>query len=252
MYLKKNGFKNLHVVDAKKVYMSRLKGVVDPEEKRKIIGHTFIDIFEKEVRRLKRTAHITVLAQGTIYPDRIESAAPSQMGSKIKTHHNLALPEKMKLRVLEPLKDLYKDEVRAVGLSLGLPRELIYRHPFPGPGLAIRIVGEVTPERVRILQEADAVYIDELKKAGEYEKIWQAFAALIPVKVVGVMGDARTYEYMLALRAVDSVDGMTADWHKMPHELLERISTALVGKVRGINRVVYDITQKPPATIEYE
>ncbi len=251
-YLKKNGFKTLKVVSAGEMYLSRLKGVTDPEEKRKIIGHAFIEIFEREVEEMKAKYNITYLAQGTIYPDRIESAAPSKTASKIKTHHNLALPEKMKLKVLEPLKDLYKDEVRQVGMALGLPRELVYRHPFPGPGLAIRIVGEVTPERVRILQEADAVYLDELKKFGEYEKIWQAFAALLPLKVVGVMGDARTYEYVLALRAVDSVDGMTADWHKMPHELLEKISSAIIGKVRGVNRVLYDVTQKPPATIEYE
>jgi len=162
------------------------------------------------------------------------------------------LPEKLGFKILEPIKDLYKDEVRKVGLALGLPKDLLWRHPFPGPGLAVRIVGEVTEERLKILREVDAVYIDELKKFGEYEKIWQAFAALLPVKVVGVMGDARTYEYVIALRAVDSVDGMSADWHKIPNELLEKISSAIIGKVRGVNRVLYDITQKPPATIEYE
>lgn len=251
-YLRAHGFQDVTVVEAGALFLRRLKGVTDPEEKRKIIGHTFVDIFEKEVRALKKKHHIRYLAQGTIYPDRIESAAPSKYASKIKTHHNLALPERMQLRVVEPLKDLYKDEVRAVGLTLGLPRHLVFRHPFPGPGLAIRIVGEVTRERVRILQEADAVYMECLKESGEYEKIWQAFAALLPVKVVGVMGDARTYEYVLALRAVDSVDGMTADWHTMPRELLERISSRIIGTVRGVNRVLYDITQKPPATIEYE
>ncbi len=158
----------------------------------------------------------------------------------------------MGFKILEPIKDLYKDEVRRVGLTLGLPRELLWRHPFPGPGLAVRIVGEITEDRLHILREADAVFIEELKKAGEYEKIWQAFAALLPVKVVGVMGDGRTYEYVIALRAVDSVDGMSADWHKIPNELLEKISSAIIGKVKGVNRVLYDITQKPPATIEYE
>jgi GMP synthase (glutamine-hydrolysing) len=240
------------VVNAQEMFLGRLAGVTDPEAKRKIIGHAFIEVFEREVEKLKNKYNITYLAQGTIYPDRIESAAPNKQASKIKTHHNLALPEKMKLKVLEPLKDLYKDEVREVGLALGLPRELVYRHPFPGPGLAIRIVGEVTPERVKILQEADAIYLETLKKEKEYDKIWQAFAALLPVKVVGVMGDARTYEYVLALRAVDSVDGMTADWHKMPHDLLQKISSNIIGSVRGVNRVLYDITQKPPATIEYE
>jgi GMP synthase (glutamine-hydrolysing) len=251
-YLKKHGFKSLTVVNAQEMFLGRLAGVTDPEAKRKIIGHAFIEVFEREVEKLKNKYNITYLAQGTIYPDRIESAAPNKQASKIKTHHNLALPEKMKLKVLEPLKDLYKDEVREVGLALGLPRELVYRHPFPGPGLAIRIVGEVTPERVKILQEADAIYLETLKKEKEYDKIWQAFAALLPVKVVGVMGDARTYEYVLALRAVDSVDGMTADWHKMPHDLLQKISSNIIGSVRGVNRVLYDITQKPPATIEYE
>lgn len=251
-YLRKHGFKGLHVVDASRTFLTRLKGVTDPEQKRRIIGHTFVEVFEKAIEEELSDFPIKYLAQGTIYPDRIESAATGKQASKIKSHHNLTLPERFGLKVLEPIKDLYKDEVRRVGLSLGLPKELIWRHPFPGPGLAIRIVGEVTPERLAILREADAVYIEELKKAGEYEKIWQAFAALLPLKVVGVMGDARTYEYILALRAVDSVDGMSADWHKMPPELMERISSAIVGKVRGVNRILYDVTQKPPATIEYE
>ncbi len=251
-FLKKHGFKRLHVIDASKLFLSRLKGVTDPEKKRKIIGHTFIEVFEKALRRELKGHPVAYLAQGTIYPDRIESAATSGTASKIKSHHNVTLPEKLNFKILEPIRDLYKDEVRKVGLSLGLPPALIWRHPFPGPGLAIRIVGEVTPLRLHVLREADAVYMNVLKEHGEYEKIWQAFAALLPLKVVGVMGDARTYEYVIALRAVDSIDGMSADWHKMPTELLEQISGAIVGKVRGVNRVLYDVTQKPPATIEYE
>jgi GMP synthase (glutamine-hydrolysing) len=251
-YLRKHGFKRLHVIDASATFLQRLRGVIDPEQKRKIIGHTFIEVFENAVKKELSAHTIAYLAQGTIYPDRIESAATSGTAAKIKSHHNLTLPEKMNFKILEPIKDLYKDEVRRVGITLGLPKELLWRHPFPGPGLAIRIVGEVTDERLRILREADAVFIEELKKAGEYEKIWQAFAALLPLKVVGVMGDGRTYEYIIALRAVDSVDGMSADWHKISNDLLEKISSAIVGQVRGVNRVLYDITQKPPATIEYE
>ena len=251
-YLKKHGFKKLYVVDARKTFLNHLKSVDDPEQKRKIIGHTFIEVFEKAIRQELRQHSIKYLAQGTIYPDSIESASNSKTASKIKSHHNLTLPDKLGFKILEPIKDLYKDEVRKVGLSLGLPKELLYRHPFPGPGLAVRIVGEVTKDRLRILREADAVFIEELKKFGEYERIWQAFAALLPVKVVGVMGDARTYEYVIALRAVDSIDGMSADWHKMSAALLEKISSTIIGKVRGVNRVLYDITQKPPATIEYE
>lgn len=252
IYLRKHGFKKLHVIDASKKFLGRLSGVSDPEKKRKIIGHTFIEVFEGAVKKELKKHSVGYLAQGTIYPDRIESAATGKAAAKIKSHHNLTLPEKLGFKILEPIKDLYKDEVRKVGATLGLPHELLWRHPFPGPGLAIRIVGEVTPERLEVLREADAVYIEELKRAGEYEKIWQAFAALLPVKVVGVMGDARTYEYVIALRAVDSVDGMSADWHKIPPALLEKISSTIVGKVRGVNRVLYDITQKPPATIEYE
>jgi GMP synthase (glutamine-hydrolysing) len=251
-YLRQNGFKNLHIIDARPMFLGRLKGVADPEQKRKIIGHAFIEVFENTIKKELKKYPIAYLAQGTIYPDRIESAATSKAAAKIKSHHNLTLPDKLGFKILEPIKDLYKDEVRKVGASLGLPKELLWRHPFPGPGLAIRIVGEVTKERLDILRETDAVFIDELKKAGEYEKIWQAFAALLPVKVVGVMGDARTYEYVIALRAVDSVDGMSADWHKMPYVLLGKISGAIIGQVRGVNRVLYDITQKPPATIEYE
>ena len=250
--LRSQGFKNLHVIDASDMFLSRLVGVIEPEEKRKIIGHSFVEVFEKALTEELRAYPIGYLAQGTIYPDRVESASTSKHSSKIKSHHNLTLPERMKLKIVEPVKDLYKDEVRRVGEELGLPHALVWRHPFPGPGLAIRIVGEITPERLAILREADAVFTEELKLAGEYEKIWQSFAALLPLKVVGVMGDARTYEYIIALRAVDSIDGMSADWHKMPHELLEKISSAIVGKVRGVNRILYDVTQKPPATIEYE
>lgn len=250
--LKKRKFKHIYTVDAKKIFLDKLRGIVDPEQKRKIIGHTFIEIFESEIKNKLKKFPIRYFAQGTIYPDRIESASVGAGVSKIKSHHNLTLPEKFDFEIIEPLRDFYKDEVRKIGELLKLPKDLVWRHPFPGPGLAIRILGEITEERLNILREADAVYMEELKKAGEYSKIWQAFAALIPLKTVGVMGDARTYEYMLALRAVDSVDGMSADWHKIPHELLEKISSSIVGKVRGVNRVLFDVTQKPPATIEYE
>jgi len=248
-YLKKQGFSNLRVVDASETFLSRLEGVTDPEEKRKVIGHSFIEVFEEEA---KKTSGVTFLAQGTIYPDRIESAQPSKNAAKIKSHHNLTLPEKMGLKIVEPLKELYKDEVRRLGEELGIPRELLWRHPFPGPGLAIRILGEVTPERIRILREADAIYIDELRASGWYDKTWQAFAALLPVKSVGVMGDSRTYEYVIALRAVDSVDGMTADWTRIDPDVLSRIASRIVNEVRGANRVLFDVTQKPPGTIEYE
>jgi GMP synthase (glutamine-hydrolysing) len=249
--LRERGF-DLHVVDASKAFLYKLKGVTDPEHKRKIIGHTFIKVFEDVIKNKLKKYNVKYFAQGTIYPDRIESAETSKHTSKIKSHHNLTLPEKLGFQIIEPIKDLYKDEVRRVGKALNLPHELLWRHPFPGPGLAVRIIGEVTPERLNILREADFVFIEELKKTKEYEKIWQAFAVLLPLKTVGVMGDARTYEYMLALRAVDSVDGMSADWHKIPTELLEKISSSIVGKVKGVNRVLFDITQKPPATIEYE
>lgn len=251
-YLRKHGFKQLHVVDASRLFLKRLKGISDPEQKRTIIGHSFIEVFERAIKNELKKHSIAYLAQGTIYPDRIESASTSKTTAKIKSHHNLALPEKMGFKILEPIKDLYKDEVRRVGLTLGLPRELLWRHPFPGPGLAVRVVGEVTKEKLEILRAVDAIFIEELKKAGEYEKIWMAFAALFSLKAVGVMGDARTYEYIIALRAVDSVDTMSADWHKVPFELLEKISSKIVGCVRGVNRVLYDITQKPPGTMEYE
>jgi GMP synthase (glutamine-hydrolysing) len=251
-FLSKRGFAHLHVIDAKDKFLSGLVGVVDPEEKRKIIGHTFIQVFHDAAREIDHSQPIRFLAQGTIYPDRIESAQPSKYSSKIKSHHNLTLPEGMKLQVVEPLGDFYKDEVRALGLKLGIPKELVWRHPFPGPGLAIRILGEVTPERLAILREADAIFIGELRESGWYEKVWQAFAALLSVKSVGVMGDSRTYDYIITLRAVESVDGMTADWIRLPPPLLEKISSRIVNEVRGANRVLYDVTQKPPGTIEYE
>jgi GMP synthase (glutamine-hydrolysing) len=250
--LKKRNFKHLYVVDASKIFLKRLKDISDPEQKRKIIGHTFIEIFEKEIKNELKKYPIKYFAQGTIYPDRIESAEPSKTAAKIKSHHNLTLPDKFGFTIIEPLRDFYKDEVRKLGSILDLPPALLWRHPFPGPGLAIRIVGTIDEDRLRILREADAIYMEELKKAGEYQKIWQAFAALLPIKTVGVMGDARTYEYIISLRAVDSVDGMTADWHKMPSALLEKISSSIIGQVRGVNRVLFDITQKPPGTIEYE
>ena len=250
--LRKQGFKNLYVVDARNLFLGRLKSKTDPEEKRKIIGHTFIDVFQETIKKKLKKYPIKFLAQGTIYPDRIESAEASKHASKIKSHHNLTLPKTLNLKILEPLKDFYKDEVRELGKLLGLPKELLWRHPFPGPGLAVRIVGEITPEHLNILREADAVFLDELRRSKEYDKIWQAFAVLLPLRSVGVMGDARTYDHMIALRAVDSIDGMTADWHKIPPQILERISSRIVGEVRGVNRVLYDITQKPPATIEYE
>ncbi|TSC82769.1 MAG: GMP synthase (glutamine-hydrolysing) [Parcubacteria group bacterium Gr01-1014_20] len=244
--------KNFHLLGAKDLFLKRLQGVTDPEKKRKIIGHTFIEVFEKFIKTKLSKHKIKYFAQGTIYPDRIESAEPGGHASKIKSHHNLTLPAKLGFEVVEPIRDLYKDEVRRLGKLLGLPKDLLWRHPFPGPGLAVRIVGEVTPDRLRILREADSIYMEELEGAGEYEKIWQAFAVLLPLKTVGVMGDARTYEYMISLRAVDSVDGMSADWHKMPVEVLEKVSSRIVREVRGVNRVLYDVTQKPPATVEYE
>ncbi len=253
MFRKNFKFKHFHMVDASKLFLTKLKGVTDPEKKRKIIGHTFIEVFEKKAKEISRKyKNVNYLGQGTIYPDRIESAQPSKEASKIKSHHNLTLPEKMKLKVIEPLKELYKDGVRALGLQLKIPRELLFRHPFPGPGLAIRILGEITKERLDILKEADYVYMSELKRTGQYDKIWQAFAALFPVKSVGVMGDARTYDYIISLRAVTSADAMTADWAKIPNNILEKISNKIINEVKGVNRVVYDITQKPPGTIEYE
>jgi GMP synthase (glutamine-hydrolysing) len=249
---KEMGFQNFMVVNAKEEFFGALKGVVNPEKKRKIIGHTFIRVFEKKAKELEKQANIKFLAQGTIYPDRIESAQPFENVAKIKSHHNITLPKKLKFQIIEPIKEFYKDEVRELGKELGLPSSIIGRHPFPGPGLAIRILGEITEKRSDILREADDIFISELKKTDLYNKIWQAFAALLPLKTVGVMGDARTYEYIISLRAVTSRDGMTADWAKIPTKVLEKISSRIINETKGVNRVVYDISQKPPATIEYE
>jgi GMP synthase (glutamine-hydrolysing) len=237
-------------VDARSIFYNALSGLTNPEEKRKAIGKTFIDVFDQEAHTLE---DISFLGQGTIYPDVIESVSVHGPSVTIKSHHNVGgLPETMKLNLVEPLRYLFKDEVRKVGLELGIPHELLFRHPFPGPGLAIRILGEITEDKVRLLQEADHLYIDGLKKHGLYDKVWQAGAILLPVKSVGVMGDERTYEYTVALRAVTSVDGMTADWAHLPYEFLGEISNEIINRVRGINRVVYDISSKPPATIEWE
>jgi GMP synthase (glutamine-hydrolysing) len=251
----KKFFKNhLIVADASELFLSRLKGFEDPEKKRKIIGNTFIDVFESEVEKLRATVgHIDFLAQGTLYPDVIESVSVKGPSATIKTHHNVGgLPDKMRLKLIEPLRELFKDEVRSVGRELGLSDELLMRHPFPGPGLAVRVLGEVTKERCDLLREADAIFIEELKSSGEYRNIWQAFTVLLPVKSVGVMGDERTYQNAVALRAVTSQDGMTADWAHVPYELLGKISNRIINEVRGINRVTYDISSKPPATIEWE
>jgi GMP synthase (glutamine-hydrolysing) len=238
-------------VDASQLFLQKLAGVSDPERKRKIIGETFIEVFEQEAALVEGAEF---LAQGTLYPDVIESVSfhggPS---ATIKSHHNVGgLPERMKMKLVEPLRELFKDEVRVLGMELGLTRELVYRHPFPGPGLAIRIPGEITLEKLNLLRRADAIYIEELRKHDLYDKIWQAFAVLLPVKTVGVMGDARTYEYVCAVRAVTSTDGMTADVFEFPHAVLMGISNRIVNEVRGINRMVYDITSKPPGTIEWE
>jgi GMP synthase (glutamine-hydrolysing) len=242
----------LHVlgVDASEVFLSRLSGVSDPERKRKIIGNTFIEVFDEEASKL---GDVNFLVQGTLYPDVIESVSVKGPSATIKSHHNVGgLPERMKLKLVEPLRELFKDEVRAIGKELGLGDEIIQRQPFPGPGLAVRILGEITPERIHVLQEADDVVVTEIKQAGLYPKIWQSFAVLLPVRSVGVMGDERSYEYTVAIRAVNSLDGMTADWVRLPYEVLERISTRIVNEVKGVNRVVYDISSKPPATIEWE
>ena len=242
----------LHVigVDAKKHFYKKLEGKTDPEEKRKAIGGGFIEIFDEEAHKIEG---VEMLGQGTIYPDVIESLSVHGPSATIKSHHNVGgLPDTMKLALVEPLRSLFKDEVRRVGLELGIPKEMLFRHPFPGPGLGIRILGEVTEEKVRLLQEADAIYINGLKKHNLYAEIWQAGTILLPVKSVGVMGDERTYEFTVALRAVTSVDGMTADWAHLPYEFLADISNEIINNVRGINRVVYDISSKPPATIEWE
>ncbi|MCX7677832.1 MAG: glutamine-hydrolyzing GMP synthase [Spirochaetes bacterium] len=243
---------NLIYVDASKRFLSLLKGVDDPEKKRRIIGREFINVFLKEARKLGR---FDFLAQGTLYPDVIESVSTKGPSDTIKSHHN-RVPEVLKLiksgKVIEPLKELFKDEVRELGLALGMSEELVYRHPFPGPGLAVRIVGEVTPHRIKILQEADDILVEEIKFAGLYRSLWQVFAVFLPVRSVGVMGDKRTYENVIAIRAVTSVDAMTADWAYLPEELLRRISNRIINEVKGINRVVLDISSKPPSTIEWE
>jgi len=241
---------NLEVVDASKRFLSKLEGVEDPEKKRKIIGNIFIDVFEE---RAKALGDVKYLAQGTLYPDVIESVSFKGPSATIKSHHNVGgLPEKMGLKLIEPFRELFKDEVREVGRQLELPDEIVSRQPFPGPGLAVRIIGNVTKERLDLLCDADEIYMQEIKGAGLYKKIWQGFCVLLPVKSVGVMGDERTYENVCAVRAVTSTDGMTADWAKIPYEVLGRISSRIINEVKGINRVVYDISSKPPATIEWE
>jgi len=242
---------NLKTVDASRVFLKALKGITDPEKKRKIIGRIFIRVFEREAKKL---GEVRYLAQGTLYPDVIESRSPTGGPSAtIKTHHNVGgLPKRLNFKLIEPLKDLFKDEVRLVGKELGMPEEIIYRQPFPGPGLAVRIIGAITKERLDILRQADWILINEIKKSGVYRKLWQSFCVLLPVKTVGVMGDARTYENVAAIRAVTSEDAMTARWAKLPNELLGNISNRIINEVKGINRVVYDISSKPPATIEWE
>ncbi|HEX7152751.1 MAG TPA: glutamine-hydrolyzing GMP synthase [Thermoanaerobaculia bacterium] len=237
-------------VDARQRFYERLAGITDPEVKRKRIGNEFIAVFEEEAKKL---ANVDFLVQGTLYPDVIESVSIKGPSAVIKTHHNVGgLPEKMGLQLIEPVRELFKDEVRQLGLELGLEEEFVWRHPFPGPGLAVRILGEVTAERVEILQNADEIVIDEIRRAGLYREISQAFAVLLPVKTVGVMGDERTYENVLAVRAVSTTDFMTADWFRMPHDVLDRIARRVVNEVRGVNRVTYDISSKPPSTIEWE
>ena len=242
---------DLRIIDAEKLFLKKLANVTDPEKKRKIIGHEFIYTFDREAKKIKGAKH---LGQGTLYPDVIESqSAFGGPTAVIKSHHNVGgLPKKMKLKLIEPLRELFKDEARDLGRKLGLPEYLVGRHPFPGPGLAVRILGPITKERLDILREADMRFIEEIKKAGLYNKIWQAFAVLLPVKSVGVMGDERTYDNVIALRAVTSVDGMTADWYSFPKEVLGKISNRIINEVKGVNRVVYDISSKPPATIEWE
>jgi len=247
--------RHMHVkvihVDASEEFLSSLKDIFDPEQKRKIIGKLFVDVFQRESKKLKGAKW---LAQGTIYPDVIESAgAKNKKATTIKSHHNVGgLPESLHLKLLEPLRELFKDEVRELGLALGLPKEMVFRHPFPGPGLGVRILGDIRPEYVALLQRADDIFIQELRSSGWYDKTGQAFAVFLPVKSVGVMGDYRTYEYVVALRAVQTTDFMTADWAPLPHELLARVSSRIINEVRGINRVTYDISSKPPATIEWE
>jgi GMP synthase (glutamine-hydrolysing) len=245
---------NLVAVDASIRFLAKLDGITDPETKRKIIGNEFIAVFDDEARRIaKESGEVDWLVQGTLYPDVIESSSVKGPSQTIKSHHNVGgLPETMNLKLIEPLRDLFKDEVRRIGRDLQMPEEILQRQPFPGPGLAVRILGEITPERVALLQEADDIVVTEIKRAGLYQQIWQSFAVLLPVKSVGVMGDQRTYAYTCAVRAVHSEDGMTADWVPLPYEVLKTISNRIVNEIRGINRVVYDITSKPPGTIEWE
>jgi GMP synthase (glutamine-hydrolysing) len=248
---KKHFRMNVRFIDAKKPFLDRLKGVSDPEKKRKIIGHVFIKVFEEEARKIKGARF---LVQGTLYPDIVESqSAFGGPSAVIKSHHNVGgLPKKMNLTLIEPLKHLFKDEVRVLGKELGLPDDLVWRQPFPGPGLAVRIIGEVTASRLSILRKVDVVLLEEIRAHNLYRKLWQSFAVLLPLKSVGIMGDQRTYEYIVAIRAVTSDDAMTADWAKLPHDLLGKISNRIINEVRGVNRVVYDISSKPPSTIEWE
>ena len=250
---KKLGIK-VTLLRAAEGFLKKLKGVADPEKKRKIIGNYFIELFEKHTRKLKsKLGRFEFLAQGTLYPDLIESVSVKGPSAMIKSHHNVGgLPEKMEMKLIEPLKFLFKDEVREIGKKLGIAQDVLWRQPFPGPGLAVRILGDITKQRTAILKKADDIIIDEIKKAGLYHKIWQSFGVLLPVKTVGVMGDLRTYENVIALRAVDSKDGMTAEWVKLPYDLLNTISSRVINEVKGVNRVVYDISNKPPATIEWE
>lgn len=247
---------NLKVVDAADLFIDRLEGVEDPEQKRKIIGNTFINVFDQEATLLEKTVgagKIQFLLQGTLYPDVIESISFKGPSATIKTHHNVGgLLENMKLKLIEPLRELFKDEVRAIGTILNISDDLVWRHPFPGPGIAIRILGKVSRSQIKIARHADFIYIEEIKKAGLYREISQAYAALLPVKAVGVMGDQRTYEQVIALRAVVTTDFMTADWFCMPYDVLKKISSRIINEVDGVNRVVYDISSKPPATIEWE
>jgi GMP synthase (glutamine-hydrolysing) len=241
---------NVRGVRASERFLKGLEGITDPEEKRRIIGHLFIEIFEEEAARI---GQVDYLVQGTLYPDVIESVSVLGPSAVIKSHHNVGgLPERMRLRLIEPLRELFKDEVRIIGGNLQVPREILSRHPFPGPGLAVRIIGEITGERLQVLRAADRILEEELRLASLYDSVWQAFPVLLPISTVGVMGDYRTYERVVAIRAVTSIDGMTADWARLPHDLLSRISTRIVSEVRGINRVVYDISSKPPSTIEWE
>jgi len=237
-------------VDAENTFLKKLEGVIDPEDKRKRIGKEFISVFEREARKI---GGVKYLAQGTLYPDVIESISSKGPSATIKSHHNVGgLPEKMKLKLVEPLRELFKDEVRQLGRVLGLPDEIIRRQPFPGPGLAIRIIGDVSKERLRILRDADAIVIREMERNNFLDRVWQSFAVLLPVKTVGVMGDERTYENVIALRVVGSQDGMTADWSRLPYKILEHLSNRIINEVKGVNRVVYDISSKPPSTIEWE